>query len=103
MVTGEELVREPARTTVAELELSVGRGEVWEAWRWLVQAAGTQVHGEAAHLAGAAEEWSAAHRRQLLQPPLLTTLVLEPHLKQDGTVRNHETRNTSKWCIMKIL
>lgn len=103
MVTGEELVREPARTTVAELELSVGRGEVGEAWRWLVQAAGTQVHGEAAHLAGAAEEWSAAHRRQLFQPPLLTTLVLEPHLKHDGTVRNHETSYTSKWCIMKIL
>lgn len=91
MVTGEELVREPARTTVAELELSVGRGEVGEAWRWLVEAAGTQVHGEAAHLAGAAEEWSAAHRRQLLQPSLLTTLVLEPHLKHEGTVTHDET------------
>lgn len=62
-VAGEELVREASRTSVAELKLAVSGGEVGEPWRWLVQAAGTQVHRKPSHLSGATEERSSAHRR----------------------------------------
>lgn len=81
-VAREELVRKASRATVAELELAVSGGEVGEPWGRFVQAAGTQVHRKPSHLAGATEERSSAHRRQLLQPPLLAPLVLEPDLQQ---------------------
>jgi hypothetical protein len=81
MVSGEELVVETRRGTVAEFELSVGGGEVGEPRRRLVQSRGTQVHGEPPHLARAAEERTSAHWCQLLQSPLLAPFVLEPYLK----------------------
>lgn len=83
MVAGKErpVVRMERRPAVAELELAVGGGEVREAGRPVLQAARAQVHREAAHLAGAAEERAAAHRRQLLQSSLLGPLVLEPDLR----------------------
>lgn len=72
---------------VAELELGVRR-KVREAGS-IVQAAGREVHGEAAHLAGAAEEGRTAHAGDLLHASLLWSLVLEPHLEntEDKGVR----------------
>ncbi|KAJ8885896.1 hypothetical protein PR048_012102 [Dryococelus australis] len=89
VVSGEELVVEGGRPAVAELELAVRRGEVREAWRRLVQPAGAQVHGEAAHLAGAAEERAAPHRCELFQAALFAALVLEPHLQPQAGAGHH--------------
>jgi hypothetical protein len=81
MMSWEELVVETRRGPIPELEFPIGRGEIGEARRCLVQSTWTQVHGEPPHLARVAKERSSAHRRQLLQSPLLAPLVLEPHLK----------------------
>jgi hypothetical protein len=61
VMSGEELVVETRRGTVAEFELSVGGGEVRKTRRRLVQSRGTQVHGEPPHLARATEERTSAH------------------------------------------
>ena len=73
------VVRMERGPTVPEVELTV-RGKVRKAG--LVQPAGRQVHREAAHLPGAAEERTAAHAGQLLQPPLLGAFVLKPNLRE---------------------
>lgn len=83
------VVRMEGRPTVAELELAVG--EIRKAGRPVVQAAGRQVHREAAHLAGAAEERTASHAGQLLEAALFGALVLEPDLRasdEEKSVRN---------------
>lgn len=89
----EELVMEGHRAAVAELELV--RAEVRKAGRWSVLAAErarVQVQREAAHLARAREVGVPAHRRQLLQPALLTPLVLEPDL-EPGAVADRAAFN----------
>lgn len=78
----EKLVVEGHRAAITELEFI--RAEVREAgWRTVLAAEGTgvQIQREAAHLARAAEEGVPAHRRQLLQPALFASLVLEPDLE----------------------
>lgn len=83
MVSREEgLVAVERRSSVAELELDVGRGEVREPRRALLEASRREVHGEAPHLARGAEEGTPAHGGQLLQTPFLGPLVLEPHLRE---------------------
>ena len=81
VMSWEELVVEACRRPIPKLEFPISRGEIGEARRCLVQSPGTQVHGEPPHLARVAKERSSAHRRQLFQPPLLASFVLEPHLK----------------------
>lgn len=61
MVSGEKLVVETCRGTIAEFELSVSCSEVRKPRGRLVKSRGTQVHGEAPHLARAAEERTSAH------------------------------------------
>lgn len=78
---GRRVVRVERPPGIPELELAV-RVEA-EARRPVVHAPGRQVHGEAPHLARRPEERAAAHRRELLQPPFLRPLVLEPHLQRD--------------------
>lgn len=78
-MAGEEgpvAVRVKRGPAVAELELPVA--EVREAGAVVRR----EVHREAAHLARPGEERAAAHARQLLQPPLLRPLVLEPNLRK---------------------
>uniref|UniRef100_A0A182J9R7 Uncharacterized protein n=1 Tax=Anopheles atroparvus TaxID=41427 RepID=A0A182J9R7_ANOAO len=82
-VAAEEgrIVRMERWATVAEVELAVRR-EVREAG--LVQAAGRQVHREAAHLPSATEERPPAHAGQLLQPSFFRALILKPNLPEAG-------------------
>lgn len=78
----EELVMKGHRAAVTEFELV--RAKIRETGRRSVLAAEgarIQVQREPAHLARAPEEGVPAHRRQLLQPAFLTSLVLEPDLK----------------------
>jgi len=78
----EELVMEGHRAAVTKFELV--RTKIRETGRWSVLAAEStriQVQRKPAHLARAPEEGVPAHRRQLLQPTLLASLVLEPNLK----------------------
>lgn len=84
----EELVMEGHRTAVTEFEF-VGAEVRETGWRAVLAAEGArvQIQREAAHLARATEEGVPAHRRQLLQPALLTSLVLEPDLEpQQGRI-----------------
>lgn len=79
------IVRMERRSAVAKVELAVG--EIRKAGRSVVQAARRQVHREAAHLAGAAEERATSHAGQLLEAALFGALVLEPDLLERASVR----------------
>lgn len=78
------VVRMERRSAVAELKFAVA--EVRETGWTIVQTARRQIHREASHFAGTAEERASAHARQLLQTAFFRAFVLEPNLQRNKRV-----------------